>query len=119
MNKEAALNKWQSQLKKGFIELCVMMIIRQNEKAYGLEILNSLNDVNLNVTEGTLYPLLNRMNQNLLLDSSWLVPEGVNDEKATGHPKKYYSLGENSEELLDDMLKVYELNTLALKKLMN
>lgn len=82
---ELALDKWLSQLRKGSLELAVLASL-WDEKRYGLEILQILEP--LEVVEGTLYPLLNRLRKEGLLESEWVTRE-------SGHPRRYYELTES------------------------
>lgn len=55
-------------------------------RLYGLEILRSLSEKSqLDVAEGTLYPILSRLKAEGLLQSEWV-------ESEAGHPRKYYWL---------------------------
>ena len=55
-------------------------------RLYGLEILRALSAKSqLNVAEGTLYPILSRLKAEGLLQSEWV-------EAEAGHPRKYYWL---------------------------
>jgi len=55
-------------------------------RLYGLEVLRSLSAKSqLNVAEGTLYPILSRLKAEGLLQSKWV-------ETEAGHPRKYYWL---------------------------
>ena len=96
--------KWATQLRKGYLELCVLGFLEQKQSAYGLEILNCFQSVGLEVNEGTLYPLLNRMQQNKWLDSEWQTPG------TSGHPRRFYSLTEDSREQLPQMLEHFDKN---------
>jgi len=73
--------KWQAQLRKGYLELCVLLVLRQKQSSYGLEMLQLLNSSGLEINEGTLYPLLNRMSKNGWLESHWEPPA------ESGHPR--------------------------------
>lgn len=107
MNKEI-FEKWQVQLRKGFIELCVLKILHNKNKAYGLEILLSLKDYGINVNEGTLYPLLNRMQKNSWLESTW------DTQTESGHPRRFYQLSKTGLLLLPQMLEAYQNNNHSL-----
>jgi PadR family transcriptional regulator PadR len=55
-------------------------------RLYGLEILRALSENSqLEVAEGTLYPILSRLKVEGLLQSEWV-------EAEAGHPRKYYWL---------------------------
>lgn len=96
--------KWQIQLRKGYLELCVLAFLNSHKKAYGLQLLQKLEASGLDVNEGTLYPLLNRMQKNGWLESVWETPG------STGHPRRFYHLTKHSQALLPQMLEAYEQN---------
>jgi len=103
--------KWLAQMRKGFIELCVLTALKQKGACYGLELLQLFEHVELSVNEGTLYPLLNRMQKNNLLSSYWEPP------KDTGHPRRFYKLSAEGENALPLMLESYNHNHAALAQL--
>jgi len=103
--------KWLSQLRKGYLELCVLVILERKTCAYGLQILQLFEKSGVSVNEGTLYPLLNRMNKNGWLQSYWETPT------AGGHPKRYYKLSEQGKGMLPDMLIIYSDNQNSLANL--
>jgi PadR family transcriptional regulator PadR len=71
------------QLKKGVLELCVLQLLSQGD-TYGYQITSRL-AADIEMGEGTIYPLMKRM-QNEGLVSTYLV------ESASGPPRKYYKL---------------------------
>lgn len=76
---------WEAQLRKGCLEMAILASLWQS-RLYGLEILRSLSERSqLEVAEGTLYPILSRLKAEGLLDSEWV-------EAEAGHPRKYYWL---------------------------
>lgn len=80
-----SLDRWEVQLRKGTLGLAVMATLLGG-KLYGLEVLRRLDaDGGLDVPEGTIYPLLNRLKSDGLLQSEWV-------EAEAGHPRKYYEL---------------------------
>lgn len=77
--------KWEAQLRKGCLEMAILAALWDSRR-YGLEILRQLADrFQLEVTEGTLYPILSRLKAENLLQSEWV-------EADAGHPRKYYWL---------------------------
>lgn len=48
-----------SQLKKGFIEYCVLAQLKRND-SYGYQIVKSISEI-IPITESTLYPILKRL----------------------------------------------------------
>jgi PadR family transcriptional regulator, regulatory protein PadR len=76
---------WEAQLRKGGLEMAILASLWQS-RLYGLEILRSLSEKSeLDVAEGTLYPILSRLKAEGLLESEWV-------EAEAGHPRKYYWL---------------------------
>lgn len=73
----------KSQLKRGTLELCVLSILSRGD-CYGYEIVNRISDC-MQITEGTVYPLLKRLKDNMMIDS-YIV------ESQEGPPRKYYAI---------------------------
>lgn len=100
--------KWLSQFRKGFIELCVLTALHKKTSSYGFELLQVFEQAKLPLNEGTLYPLLNRMQKNGLLESHWESPTDG------GHPRRFYQLGDKGKAILPLMLTAFENNTQSL-----
>lgn len=79
------LGSWRSQLRKGAAELAVLAVLSRRQR-YGLEILQEIVEEGLEITEGTLYPLLNRLQRDGKITAQWVEDEGAS------HPRKYYRL---------------------------
>jgi PadR family transcriptional regulator PadR len=78
-------DNWERQVKKGWLDLAILASLWQ-EKLYGLDILRRLEEQSdLILAEGTIYPILNRLKADGLVESKWV-------ESETGHPRKYYWL---------------------------
>lgn len=91
MTKESAAST--AQMRKGVLELCILRILRQGE-AYTSDIVGALQAVDLLVVEGTIYPLLTRMNNADTLTYRWA-------ESPSGPPRKYYSMTPQGERVLE------------------
>ena len=77
--------RWETQLRKGCLELAILGCLGTRER-YGLEILRRLEEESdLVLAEGTVYPLLARLQEDGLLESRWVETDG-------GNPRKYYRL---------------------------
>ena len=72
----------QSQMRKGVLEFCILSIIRQGE-VYPSDIVDKMKGANLNIFEGTLYPLLTRLKNAGYLTYRWV-------ESNSGPPRKYF-----------------------------
>ena len=75
----------RSQLLKGILDGCVLAII-EKETVYGYELSKKLQEVGLrDVSEGTIYPVLLRLQKNELII-------GVMRPSESGPNRKYYTL---------------------------
>ena len=74
----------KSQMRKGMLEYCIMLILHR-QPSYATDIIQQLKDAELIVVEGTLYPLLTRLKNDGLLSYEW-------KESTQGPPRKYYAL---------------------------
>jgi PadR family transcriptional regulator len=85
----------ERELRRGSLELIVLHLLDSGE-AYGYEIVTKLTTQSngaLGVTDGTLYPVLYRLERGGFVAVRWDTPE-------RGVPRKYYRLtGEGREEL--------------------
>ena len=82
----------KSQMRKGVLEYSIMLLLKE-KPYYTSDIIDELEKSNLIVVEGTLYPLLNRLRKEGMLDYEW-------QESAVGPPRKYYRLTEAGKEAL-------------------
>lgn len=91
------IDEWRSQLKRGTLEFCVLLMIAQGE-CYGYEIISRLEKRPiLAAKESTIYPLLRRLLREGLLSSAWR-------ESAEGlPPRKYYTITERGRSYLEAM----------------
>ena len=78
------------ELRRGVIVLAVLNRL-QNEQ-YGYSILKDLSDRGLEVDQGTLYPLLRRLESQGLLESKWRLEEA--------HPRRYYVISVEGKRML-------------------
>ena len=85
----------QSQMRKGVLEFCILSIIQRGE-AYPSDIIEEMKKANLNILEGTLYPLLTRLKNADLLHYRWV-------ESSGGPPRKYFSLTEKGAAFYKDL----------------
>ena len=84
---ETFLTNWKSQIKKGTLSFIILNILKENEY-YGYELIEKIRKhTEIEIAEGTLYPLMNRLKNENLVNSKWI-------EQETGIPRKYYCLTE-------------------------
>lgn len=89
-NTEMNIENTQSQMRKGVLEYCILTIIKRSE-AYPGDIIDEMKNAGLQLLEGTLYPLLNRLKNAGILTYRWV-------ESTSGPPRKYFSLTEKGNE---------------------
>ncbi|MDR1915969.1 MAG: PadR family transcriptional regulator [Synergistaceae bacterium] len=103
---------WVTQIRKGIAELCVLACLREGE-AYGYELLRRLKSHQfLSVTEGTLYPILNRA-----AESGWVALE--HRASVTGPPRRYYSLTAAGFRRLNSMIAAWADIGASVEELLN
>jgi PadR family transcriptional regulator PadR len=86
-------DKWDVQLRKGTLELVILAALKER-KLYGLELLKLLQSFEtMKITEGTMYPLLDRLKRDGVVDAIW-------HQEGQSRPRKYYHLTEYGEEKL-------------------
>lgn len=90
------LEKSKTQMRRGVLELCILSIISEGE-IYPSDIIKRLEESELIVVEGTLYPLLTRLKNAGLLAYTWR-------EAGQGPPRKYYTLTDKGREFLQGLL---------------
>jgi PadR family transcriptional regulator, regulatory protein PadR len=78
------------ELRRGIIVLAVLAQLQ--EEQYGYSVLKLLSERGLEVDQGTLYPLLRRLESQGLLESSWRL-EG-------SRPRRYYVISEEGKKVL-------------------
>src|SRR5215211_3742941 len=92
------LSAWKAQLRKGAAELAVLAQLDRRE-SYGLELLERLQAAGaLELSEGSIYPLLNRLQKDGKIQGEWV------EDPESAHPRKYYALTRDGRALLKEML---------------
>ena len=71
-----------SQLLRGVLDMCLLALL-SDEPAYGYEVTKRLAECGLAASDGSVYPLLGRLQRQHLVVSEVVVSE-------TGPPRKYY-----------------------------
>jgi PadR family transcriptional regulator PadR len=94
--------KWSAQVKKGVLSFIVLSVLKGHEY-YGVELIQEIKQhTEIDIAEGTLYPLLNRLKTEELVEAKWV-------EQASGIPRKYYTLTKKGQATLQEM-RLYWVN---------
>ena len=84
---EAQLDKLISELRRGTLVLSVLSQLHGEQ--YGYSLMQNLTAKGMDIEQGTLYPLLRRLEKQGLLVSEWRVEEG--------RPRRYYRISSAGE----------------------
>ena len=90
----------QSQMRKGVLEFCILSVIRQGE-VYPSDIVEKMKSANLQILEGTLYPLLTRLKNAGLLTYRWV-------ESNSGPPRKYFLMTDKRIEFYGELERTWK-----------
>jgi PadR family transcriptional regulator PadR len=94
------LRNWESQARKGSLELVVMSALARSE-FYGYQLVEHLRDVlGLDVKDGTLYAILIRLEREGLVRHRW-------EHLSSGPARKYYALTKSGAASLSAMRKLW------------
>lgn len=113
MNKEleSSITSWREkfaqELRRGVLVLAVLSQL--GEAQYGYDLMRILGEQGLQVEQGTLYPLLRRLEEEGLLESEWRI-EGA-------RPRRYYRISKRGKEVLELLLADWRALALAMEKL--
>jgi DNA-binding PadR family transcriptional regulator len=86
-----AIQNLMQELRRGTLVIGVLSQVNQPE--YGYSLVQKLNDCGMEIDQGTLYPLLRRLEKQGLLESNWQVEDP--------RPRRYYQLSGSGREALD------------------
>lgn len=90
---EGDSSKLEQELRRGVLVLAVLSQLRSAQ--YGYSLRQALDAGGMPIEEGTLYPLLRRLEGQGLLDSEWRIEDGP--------PRRYYTLSQKGAALLNDL----------------
>ncbi len=88
-----SLDKLRLELRRGVVVLAVLS--QMDQPQYGYSLVQRLAEQGLDVEEGTLYPLLRRLEKQGLLESEWEVGET--------RPRKYYKISKQGQKVFDTL----------------
>jgi DNA-binding PadR family transcriptional regulator len=91
-NDDAAA-KLDTELRRGALVLAVLAQLRSTQ--YGYSLRQALAQRGMPIEEGTLYPLLRRLEEQGLLASEWQIKDGP--------PRRYYTLNSKGVRMLEDL----------------
>lgn len=90
--------KFSQELRRGALVLAVLSQLDQER--YGYSLINRLAERDLDIDQGTLYPLLRRLEEQGLLESEW------NTEGS--RPRRYYQISSDGSTLLKQLIEDWQ-----------
>jgi DNA-binding PadR family transcriptional regulator len=103
-----AFGKLELELRRGVLVLATLSQLRRPR--YGYELRQALADRGMPIEEGTLYPLLRRLETQGLLRSEW--------RTESGSPRRYYSLNGDGRKLLKKLTESWQGMNAAMDRLL-
>jgi PadR family transcriptional regulator len=103
-----AFGKLELELRRGVVVLATLSQLRTPR--YGYELRQALADQGMLIEEGTLYPLLRRLETQGLLRSEWRIEDGP--------PRRYYSLNADGRRLLRKLTESWQGMNDAMERLL-
>ena len=96
------------ELRRGILILAILSQL--NAEKYGYALITQLSELGLVIDQGTLYPLLRRLESQGLLDSNWKV-EG-------SRPRRYYVINKAGKAILKDLAREWRSLTQIIENLL-
>ncbi|WP_251391761.1 PadR family transcriptional regulator [Mediterraneibacter agrestimuris] len=106
--------KYESQMKKGVLDMLVLELLSKQEM-YGYQIISELSERSgqrFILKEGTLYPILYRLEDDRLVESRWSETQGRRV------PRKYYAITEEGRASLVDIKTLWKEICVSVDKVM-
>lgn len=103
------LNNLRLELRRGIVVLAVLSQVETPQ--YGYSLIQRLGAQGLAIEEGTLYPLLRRLEKQGLLVSEWEVG-------GEARPRKYYRISERGREVLSLLISDWRVTVETMQRLL-
>ena len=105
---EGSASKLETELRRGAVVLAVLSQLRAAQ--YGYSLRQALAEQGMPIEEGTLYPLLRRLEEQGLLGSDWRIEDGP--------PRRYYKLNARGTRLLADLTANWQALVVTMNRLL-
>lgn len=88
----------ETEMKRGFLQLLVLVVLEK--EAYGYAMVRAFRDLDYDVEENTIYPLLRRLEKKGLVQGKW----DVSEER----PRKFYAVTAAGRKLRGELLEIWQ-----------
>ncbi|BCR35217.1 PadR family transcriptional regulator [Mariniplasma anaerobium] len=106
----------RKQIKKGLLEIAVLDLLLEDD-SYGYVIIQKLKEYSdgiFDLKEGTLYPILYRLEDSKYIESYW---KTMNELRSK--PRKYYKITNEGRKVFSEILEDYNFITGGLNSILN
>lgn len=107
MSDNSLLTNLVVELRRGTQIIAVLSQLKENQ--YGYSLLQKLEEKQINIEAGTLYPLMRRLESQGILHSEWDTTES--------RPRKYYRLSDFGDEILIELKNEWKKLTIEMDEL--
>lgn len=107
-------DKYIRQMKKGVLDMLVLKLLEKDQK-YGYQLINELKEKSgelFILKEGTLYPILYRLEDDGLVESTWSSPEGKQ------MARKYYRITADGQTALGEIAGLWKQMSQGIRRIM-
>lgn len=101
---DAQVEQLRLELRRGIVVLVVLSLTHR--ASYGYSLIQRLTAMGMDIEEGTLYPLLRRLEKQGLLQSEWDTTET--------RPRKYYRISPAGQEVLSAMREEWQQTVIVM-----
>ncbi|WP_455142261.1 PadR family transcriptional regulator [Candidatus Hodarchaeum mangrovi] len=97
------LNRWEKDLRRGLLQLMILMFIRlRTPEAHGYGLIKLIQDTGIKtIKAGTIYPLLGRM------EKDGLISANLAYDPDTGSSRNMYTVTSFGDQIIDQMMQIY------------
>lgn len=106
---DSVTGKLETELRRGVLVLAVLSQLRTPQ--YGYSLRQALAGQGMPIEEGTLYPLLRRLEDQGLLASDWRIEDGP--------PRRYYTLSKKGTRLFTELTQSWHTLTATMDRLLD
>lgn len=107
--KEELLDNLSLELRRGALTLAILSQL--NTDQYGYSLKQSLSEQEMEINEGTLYPLLRRLEEQGLLESDWHIVDGK-------RPRRYYRLSQTGAAVFANLTAEWQKQVVVINRLL-
>jgi DNA-binding PadR family transcriptional regulator len=88
----------ETEMKRGFLQLLVLLLLEKD--AYGYAMVRAFSDLDYEIEENTLYPLLRRLEKKGFIQGKW--------ELGAERPRKFYAITAAGRDMREGLLAIWK-----------